>query len=185
MKRWIVWIWMVLLLSGCTKAENAMDRALALRSGVQANGCSFRAKITADYGETIFTFTLLCCADGQGNVGFSVLEPESISGITGKIDSGTGNLTFDDVVLSFALLADGQLTPVSMPWVVVNALRSGYIVSAGKEGDHTRLTVKDTYAADALRVDLWLDDADSPVQAEVAWQDRRILTMEIQNFTLA
>ena len=100
-------------------------------------------------------------------------------------DSGTGNLTFDDVVLSFALLADGQLTPVSMPWVVVNALRSGYIVSAGKEGDHTRLTVKDTYAADALRVDLWLDDADIPVQAEVAWQDRRILTMEIQNFTLA
>lgn len=175
---------LLLLLAACSGGEDTMEQALRLRSDLQASGCAFDAVITADYGDVTYTFTLSCQTDKDGNLTFSVTDPASIAGITGKIDSGAGTLTFDDAALSFAMLADGQLTPVSAPWVVVGALRGGYIIASGADGEHTRLTVNDTYAEDALTVDAWLTAEGTPVFAEIEWDNRRILSMEIKNFII-
>jgi hypothetical protein len=76
-----------------------------------------------------------CEADSQGSVSFRVVSPESISGITGSVDRDQGKLTFDDKALAFDLLADGQLSPVSAPWVMIHTLRGGYLSSCAESGD--------------------------------------------------
>jgi hypothetical protein len=93
------------------------------------------------------------------------------------------DLMLFDKVIAFDLLADGQLSPVSAPWVFMKALRSGYLTSCGKEGEYLRLAVDDSYADDALHLDIWLGEGDLPVRAEILWQGSRVLSMEVGNFT--
>lgn len=159
-----------------------MDEALSLRSAVlQANQCDFTVRITADYGDCIYSFVLACVADAQGNVHFTVREPESIAGITGNITADGGNLTFDDTVLYIPMLTDDQIAPVSGPWILIRTLRSGYITSCA-DG---RITIDDSYADDALMLDIILGEDHLPRSAEVYWKNRRILTLEVISFVLS
>lgn len=181
MKR-IVWLLVtVLMLTGCTGGDDCMDRALALRSRLLAQGVEFDAMIVADFSDKAYSFGVRCVFDGQGSLTFTVTEPESIAGIAGKVSATGGKLTFDDHALAFPTLADGQLSPVSAPWVLMNTLRSGYLTSAGMEGDGIRIAIDDSYADNALHLDIWLDEKDLPDYCEILWKGRRVLSMEIKN----
>lgn len=181
MKRLFPIILCVCILFGC--ADNgAMDRALALRGRIlQASKCEFSIVITADYGDALYSFTMDCEADEKGNVVFTITKPETIAGITGVITADGGNLTFDDVMLAIPMLTDDQITPVSAPWILMRTLRGGYITSCA-DG---RVTIDDSYADDALTLDILLDEQDLPSVAEIYWKDRRILTLEIEAFRLS
>ena len=157
---------------------------MQFRAKLLTSSVSFDGEITADYGSEIHNFSVYCEGDSQGNLGFKVTAPETIAGITGRMNGGEGKLTFRDTVLAFPLLAEDQLSPVSTPWIFYTTLRSGYLTSAGMEEDLLRLTIDDSYEEDALTVDIWLDANDSPVRAEILYDGRRILTMVIQNFQL-
>ena len=174
---------MILLLCGCSTGEDHIEKGMALRSKLLQSGCSFEADIIADYGEAVYTFTLQCAADPDGGVSFVVTMPETISGITGKLDHSKGALTFDGSILSFPMLADGELSPVSCPWILIHTLRAGYLRSAGLDGDAVRLTIDDSYESDALQLDIWLNDQDLPQYVQITWQGRRILSMKVRNFT--
>ena len=174
----------LLLLGGCKGSEAELDRAMALRATLLASSVSFDAEITADYGTEVHTFSVYCEGDSQGNLGFRVTAPESIADITGRIHGGEGKLTFRDTALAFPLLAEDQLSPVSSPWIFYQTLRGGYLTSAGMEGDLLRLTIDDSYDQDALTVDVWLDGSDVPIRAEILYDGRRILTLEIENFQI-
>ncbi len=174
----------MLLLGGCKGAEAELDRAMALRAKLLASSVSFDAEITADYGSELHTFSLYCEGDSQGNLGFRVTAPETIADITGRIDGGEGKLTFRDTVLAFPLLAEDQLSPVSSPWIFYRTLRSGYLTAAGMEEEFLRLTIDDSYEDDALTLDIWLDETDTPVRAEILYDGRRILTLTIENFQI-
>ena len=100
------------------------------------------------------------------------------------IDGDGGQLTFDDSVLAFELLADGLLTPVSAPWLLYKTLTGGYFQTAVQEGDLLHLQIHDSYADHALLLDIWLGDADLPVRADVLYQNRRILTLDVENFQI-
>ena len=181
MKRLLPFVLCICFLLGCSGGKE-MDRALAMRSAIeQAESCAFRAKITADYGDEVYQFTMDCTADRQGNVTFTVVEPQVIAGITGKLSAEGGNLTFDDVVLHIPMLTDDQITPMSAPWILMRTLRGGFITSSGKE----RVTIDDSYADDALTVDISLSPENLPTPAEIYWKNRRILTVELQPFVLS
>lgn len=183
MKRLAAVIFLMLLLCGCTKNDEQMDRVLALRAKLlQSKGCSFDAVITADYGDAIHRFTLACQSDEKGTLTFTVSAPENIAGITGRVDGEGGKLTFDDQLLAFPLLADGQVSPVSGPWIFVKTLRSGYITACGGDGDFLLTTIDDSFADDALQLDIWLTGEDVPVRAEILWRNRRFLSLEVKNF---
>ena len=161
------------------------DRAMTLRSALQSsNGCSFDAQITADYGEKTYTFAMGCKFDAHGNLSFTVMKPQSIAGITGIIDAGGGKLTFDDHALAFPMLADGQVTPVSAPWLLYKTLVGGYLKSAVQEDELLHLVIDDSYEDDALQLDIWLGEEDLPVRAEVLYDSRRILTLTVENFEI-
>ena len=50
-----------------------------------------------------------------------------------------------------------------------------------REEDALHMTVDDSYAEDALRLDIWLR-ANVPVQADISHNGRRILSLEVKNF---
>ena len=158
---------------------------MKLRAGLLGClGCSFDVTITADYGDACSTFVMNCQTGGRGDVRFTVLQPESIAGITGEISSGEGKLTFDDVALYFPLLADDQVTPVSGPWILMKTLLGGYLTAANEEDDLLHLTIHDSYEEDALQMEIWLNDQDVPVNAEILYNGRRIVTMSVENFSI-
>ena len=176
---------LVLCLTGCVSAKSEIERGMALRSRLlQAESCSFDAAITADYGDHVYQFEIYCEGNSSGDLTFTVKSPESISGITGRMDAEGGKLTFDSTVLHFDPVADDQLSPVAAPWVFLNTLRSGYLTSAGMEEEFLRLTIDDTYEDDALQLDIWLGKEDIPIRCEILHDGRRILSLDVANFQI-
>ena len=157
---------------------------MGLRAQLLGHSCSFDAEITADYGDKLHTFSVSCEGDSQGNLGFTIRAPESISGITGSVSKENGKLTFADTALAFPLLADGQVTPVSAPWLLLKTLQSGYLTSAGMEEDLLRLTINDSYEENALQLDIWLNDGNQPILADILYDGRRILALSVKNFQI-
>lgn len=172
------------MLCGCGRKDDALDKALVMRQRLQGASCSFDCTVTADYGEKIHVFSMRCAADSSGDLTFEVLSPDTISGITGIISRNKGKLTFDDKALAFELMADGQFSPVSAPWILIHTLQGGYLTSCTETDYGMLLCIDDSYESDPLRLDVRMDKDGNPMSAEILWQGRRILSMEIENFQL-
>ena len=185
MKKAVCVLLAVFLMTGCTGKNEELERAMTLRAQMIAKIVSFDAEITADYGDQSYCFTLNCRVDTEGTLTFSVTSPESIAGISGTVAGSGGKLTFDTTALAFELMADGQITPVSAPWVLIKTLRGGYLTSCGMEGERLRVSIDDSYEEDALHLEIWLDENNVPTDAEIYWQGRRLLTVAVRNFTMA
>ena len=93
-------------------------------------------------------------------------------------------MTFDDIALQFDPMTDDQITPVLSPWIFMKTLRSGYLTSAGKDGEDLRLTIDDSYEEDALTLDIWLGENQLPVRTEILYDSRRILSMDVKEFAI-
>lgn len=175
----------VLLLTGCSGKKDEIERGMELRAKLlRANSCAFDTTVTADYGTAIYEFGMACQVSERGDFLFSVTAPETISGVTGKITREGGKLTFTDAALQFDTMAEGQVTPVSAPWLFMKALRDGYLTAAGMEGDLLRLTIDDSYEDDALHLDIWLDSENTPTRCEILYGGKRIVTLTVENFTI-
>ena len=176
-------ICVVVLFSGCKSSNSLMTNAVTLRENItKSDGCSFSATVTADYGEKLYVFTMDCQTDKDGNMNFSVIKPATLAGITGKIDSSGGAITFDDKVLAFQTIADGQVTPVTAPWLLVKTLRSGYLRDCTDTENGYKISIDDSYAEDALRLNIYVEE-NLPVSGEIFWNGRRVLTLTVDNFT--
>ena len=185
MKRLLIFPVLILFLCGCAGHASESNNILALRDRlINSNGCSFIAVIAADYGEQTYSFQLSCKSDTNGKLKFEVIDPESISGITGSISDKGGELTFDDRALVFQLLADGQISPVTAPWLFLRGLRGGYIASSGKDEAYIRVDIDDSFAGKTLHQEVWLDHSGKPVRGEIIWDGVRILTIDIRDFVL-
>lgn len=185
MRKGLLLLCLVFILSGCTSRDESLQRAMTLRQRLlDCKQCSFDAMITADYSDVIYTFGMSCIADQSGDVSFTVTSPETISGITGTFTQDNGFLTFDGQALAFAKLAEGQVTPVSAPWLLLHTLRGGYISAAREDAEGLYLMINDSYEEDALLLDIWTDRNDLPVSAEILWKGRRIVSLQISNFTI-
>jgi len=171
----------VLLFCGCT-GNKGMEDALAVRSRLNSSGCSFRCEITADYIDHYEEFELECVTEADGTVAFTVLEPESIRGIRGTVSGTDGTLEYEDLILAFPLMADERLSPVAAPWLLLSTLRSGYITASVREDELLHLTIDDTYAEDALTLEVWIEKDGQIDGCEIGWRGRRLLTVEVEDF---
>lgn len=185
MKRVFALLLSIVLLSGCKSEDDLIGQVVDLRASIAGcTECNFSAVITADYGEATYTFGMNCCYDGGGDMKLSVTAPESISGITAQISQGTGKLIFDDQALVFEMIADGQISPICGPWLVMEALCSGYISICGTDGEYIRAQIDDSFAGAQFHVDIWINTDKQPVRAEIVWQGRRILSIDINEFVI-
>lgn len=182
MKRMLAVILVMLHLTGCSFAQSKMDEALHLRSKLQNSCFAFDVRVTTDYLDKLYEFSMKCNVDTDGKLAFEVSSPETLKGISGTVSPQGGKFTFDDKVLLFEPIADGLVTPVTAPWVVIKALKGGYIkgCESYKQGIHIQLD--DSYEDEALYLDVWTDSESLPTVAHIYWEGRRILSLEIENF---
>lgn len=185
MKFGVTVLLVICVLSGCSQKNDQLKQATELRNSIlSSSSCNFEAIITADYGDVIYSFQMGCHVDEKGNLSFSVKDPESIAGITGQISKENAALTFDDKILAFPLLADGQLTPVSAPWIFYSTLRSGYISGCSGYGDGLCLYIDDSYEENPLHLEIYTDSKLQPIHADFFWNHQRVLSADIRNFTI-
>lgn len=185
MKRVFAFLWVVLLLCGCRQNSDPIEIAVNLRESVlTADSITFQSIITADYGDVIYTFSLDCTDNKSEKLTFTVIEPESIAGITGIITNQQNALTFDDKILAFPSLIDGQLSPVMAPYIFIKALHSGYISACGKAGEGYCIYIDDTFQDNPLKLQVFTDADMVPVHADMIYRDLRILSVDIDNFTV-
>ena len=173
------------LLCGCNRDQKEMDSVLKLRRNLLSmNSCDFEVRIWADYGDVTNSFCTECSADREGNVKFCVTEPDSIRGIEGVVHASGGKFTFSDVVLAFPLLADGEVSPVSAPFLLIRSLMSGYISATVQEKEYIHVTVDDSYEDNALTCEVWINTDGIPVRTEIVWQGRRVLSIDVTSFRI-
>ncbi|MDO5400197.1 MAG: hypothetical protein Q4F17_04345 [Eubacteriales bacterium] len=185
MKKLAVLAVCVLMLCGCSHQDRALETGMALRTRLlRAEKVCFDAQITADYGDRLYDFSMACQADAAGSLSFTVTAPETLAGITGAAGAQGGSLTFDGTALQFDLLAEGQISPVSSPWVLLKTLRSGCLTAASTEDGLIRLSMDDSYRDDALHLDIWLDCQDLPARADILYGQKRIVSLVIKNVVI-
>ena len=183
MKHVIAVILFAILLNGCDRSENPIDNALNLRNNIlSSNGTNFSAFITADYQDAIYTFELACSEDKEGNLSFTVNAPKSIAGITGILTDDQYALTFDDKVLAFPPLSDGEISPVAAPYFFMKALRSGYVSGCESEGDGYCIYIDDSFLNNQMHIQVISDINMIPVRAEIICNNFRVLSLDISNF---
>ena len=172
----------VLLLAGCGGTKDAQNDLLEMRRELCAKQCAFLAEIHADFGEITYDFKLDCQFDTDGSMIFAIVSPDTISGITGKIDSAGGALTFEDKAVAFEFLADGQVSPVCAPWLVMKGLRSGFLASWAAEDGGTMLSVDDSFEGNSVNFRVFVTRDLHPLSAEILWEGRCILSIAVENF---
>lgn len=184
MKRILTLFLLIFLLTGCDD-QSSVEPGLRIREKLlSGEGCAFFTTVTADYGDQIYTFNMRCQADKSGNLTFTVTAPETIADIQGTVSAEGGSFTFEKDVLAFETIADGQITPISAPWLFVHTLRSGYIRSCEIKKSGTHLIYDDSYKSDAMQVDVYLSSKGDPVQADILWAGKRILSLQIEQFEI-
>ena len=176
---------LMIFLTGCSQENRELAYAMQLRENIlSSQSCNFQAKITADYGDSLCSFSMDCQTDSVGTVWFEITEPQSIAGIRGRISDAGGNITFDEQALFFPLLTDDLLIPASAPWIFMKTLRGGYITSVCTEEGLLRMTVNDSYADDALTLDIWLNEEQLPIRGDILHDGTRILSLEVEGFRI-
>ncbi len=172
----------MLMIAGCSSKKDGQNDMLKLREVISGKEYAFLAIIHADFGDNTYDFKLDCQFDTAGSMTFSIVSPDTISGITGKIHSSGGELTFDDKAVAFHLLADGNISPVCAPWLAMRGVRSGFISSWGSEQDGKVFTIDDTF--EDLNVSFRVLVArDLQIKSvEIYWEDRCILSIAVENF---
>ena len=160
-----------------------MERAIAFRGKlISGGGCSFRAQITADYGQEVQHFTLECEADGEGRITFSVSEPSTVEGITGVMEGEEGTITYDGLQLAFPLMVYGQISPVSAPALLVSSWLKEFILSAGMDENTYRATYEKKINEKVLLIDTYFEK-DIPISAELCYNGYKVVHMNITNFS--
>lgn len=183
MKRMLILLAMLLSLCGCTGRSESVEPGMKLRQKItNGNGCSFDTVVTADYSDKIYTFRMHCESDKSGNLEFTVAEPATIAGIQGTITDAEGTLRFDDQVLAFQLLADEQISPVSGPWLFIKAIQSGYIRACETDKDGVHLIIDDIFKERNMQIDVYLSADHVPLQGDILWNGRRIISLQVENF---
>lgn len=172
------------MLTGCRASGGAMQQALQLRTELlQAGGCRYAADVSVNYDDVRFDFSLDCVCGADGAARMTIRAPQTLAGIAAELEGSSARVKFEDTAVAFGLMADGNLAPMQLPQLFVQALCADYISSAGQEGDAVRVTYLHGYDDDELTVDVWLSGALLPEYAEVSYQGQMLAAMTITDFT--
>lgn len=164
-----------LLLTGCGSggAEEQFD---VFRKSLEASGSvTVTAEVTAVSEEDVTAFTL-SCVEAAEEYSIEVTEPEMLSGVRAHLRQDDATLEFDNIVLPMGTLSDNGLSPLTALPAVIEAARSGYADLIWTEDGKT---VAQLIVDDTTTVRLYLDDAGTPVYAELSVEDATVIQCSI------
>lgn len=134
-----------------------------------------------DYGQRVQCFTLACDADGEGTTSITLLEPETVAGVTATVTDGGGRITYDGMALDFGLLANGDLIPAAVPCMLATCWMREYICDAGENETGRQVRYRKKIGEKELLLDTFFENG-IPFLAEVCYNDSGILKIEISDF---
>ena len=177
-----------LLLTGCggKGSDGPMDRALSLRGEyLSATGCEARVRVTADYGQRVYTYVVDVTVDGEETV-LTVREPAEVAGITARLRDGKSLLEYDGATLETGPLDQDGLTPLSAVVALFEAARSGFIDGCGLQGESLYILCRDPaeVPGSGREIALWVDGAGKLLRGEVSVDGRRVTQCEFEHFAL-
>lgn len=168
-----------LLLSACGSA--VLNRYEAFSDKLsRAEELSFTAELYAVYPNRTAQFSLrYALEDGVQRV--TVLGPDSISGITARLEEGKSALEYDGLILDTGDLDEFGLTPMSALPLLTDALRRGHADAFWTEED---LDAVELIYDDATLVRTWFDGDGLLCRAEIQCGDRVTVRCEIKNWKM-
>lgn len=175
---------LLLLLCACGAAKDTAQVPVSFRTELcGAGGCQYVLALTADYGEYVREFSLVCRSDVAGATGFTVLSPQAAEGITGTV-SGTGaDVSYGDTVLAVEAFESRRISPMAAPYLLTKAWSDGYITAWGRDGGWEQVDYALGYGNQQLTITTWFD-GQMPVRAEISDGQAALITCEISEFTL-
>lgn len=173
-------------LTACSAKPKAAELAQTVRdSYTSADGISMNAELTANYSSRAYSFSVKYEEDDGGGT-VTVLEPESIAGISARIGEDGVTLIFDGAEVFTGEVTEDGLSPVDALPVIVKAWREGavtgteYVKSDGAE----RLSVSYRITDSAALITVFDTDTYLPVSAELTRDGYTVLTLEFLNVTV-
>lgn len=181
---------MILLLSGCGPAQSSEGEELALvirGEYLEETPWSASAVIIADYGQRVYQYELEAAWDGAETT-LTLTAPETVAGVTARMQDGESLLEYDGLMLETGPLNGDGLTPVSAIPVLLETVRSGYItaVSLDQEEGTLRVDCSDPEGepGEGTETSLWFDaDSHALVQGEISLDGFRVIRCEFTDFT--
>ena len=190
MRKLLLCVLMMTLLTGCgaPKVSEAEELALAIRGEYLAmDRCTLQAAITADYGQRVYQYEMAAAINGEETI-LTLSAPETVAGFTARLTGEDSLLEFDGVSVETGTLDGNGLTPVSALPALLEAARSGYIISCALEEGGALLRVDCGDPSEApgsgAGMVLWFDAATHAlVKGEVSVDGFRAILCECTGFT--
>ena len=185
---------MTLLLSGC-KAGSGEERPENLAARIRGEylslgGWTARLDITADYGERVYEFSVDASWEKDGPTVLTVTAPESVAGITARLEDGEGYLEYDGASLSTGPLTGDGLSPLEVIPFVMKELTQGYMARAHyvQVGERQVLEVlcRNPEEAEGIGAECLLQfdpETHDLLQAELFWDGVSVVRAAVTQFT--
>lgn len=174
-----------LLLSGCGSAAGIQRKITEQNQKLAAaEALSFTVDVTANLDQEVFDCTLACQA-GPEEITVELLAPESLAGVRARVGVDGVSLEYGEMSLGVGTAGLESVTPVSVPPLLVQALRSGFLQRCWSERDGEReLLVSQIYVNDDADLTLWYDgETLLPVHGEFSREGELLLRCEIRDFS--
>ena len=190
MRRLLLCVPMIILLVGCgpAKVSRGEELALVIR-GEYLEQAPWRASaaITADYGRRVYEYELEAAWDG-GETTLTLTAPETVAGVTARLEAGESLLEYDGMVLETGPLNSEGLTPLSAIPTLLEAARSGYITAVSLDGEAglLRMDCGDPTGepGEGTEISLWFDSGSHAlVRGEISQDGFRVILCEFTQFT--
>lgn len=177
----------LLLLAGCARRGNSVQKALDFRTDLMAaDECTFSADVTADYTDRVYQFSMDCSYDPASNTaGLTVTAPDTISGIAARVDGENAKVQFADASLELGTMAGGQVAPMQLPQLLGCAWTQSYIDAMSREDDGYLVTYRSGYGSDELVIDTYFSSQMSPTRCEIYSDNVCVLAAEIEDFSVS
>lgn len=178
MKKLLPVLIVLFALSSCSAGKNAEALAKEVELDyTDPESVSLTARVEADYGERIWSFLLALDGDTV-----TILEPESVSGVTARIGEDGVTLAYDGAEVFTGELTAGGLSPAQALPLMLRSWGGGLLTSAQLYGDTLELTHR---IEDGVSLVTEFDaDTLYPSRAELYRDGQRVLSAEFYDVTI-
>ncbi|MDR2615408.1 MAG: hypothetical protein LBC28_02400 [Oscillospiraceae bacterium] len=163
-------------------SRRAEEKMLELRAELLASeSLTATADIRADYGERVFDFKIKYTGGAElGEI--AILEPESLAGVTARVEDGGASLRYDGAALDTGPLGDG-LSPAGILPTLISEWKTGFVDMVREEKLGGRAALAMTSAlTDRTSQTTWFDEITGlPIRAEAESDGRTALIVEFEN----
>lgn len=182
-----------LALSACGGgATGAEQLALEIRGEYLAMaGCTSALTVTADYGQRVYEYGMDLAYRREGESVLTLTGPESVAGVTARLEDGGGSLEYDGVRVETGPLDETGLSPMEGPAVMLDCALRGFlaecVLEEGEDARTLRVICRDPErpAGQGRECSLWFDpDSHALLRGELSRDGYTVIRCVFSDFRL-